>query len=115
MHEQFRSCVEACQKCTAECEHCATACLQEPDVSARTRCVQLLRDCADICVLSVQWMARGSSYANKICGLCADTCEACATECARFKDEHCQRCAEACRRCAAECRQMAGMAVATAV
>lgn len=112
MHDQYRTCVDACQSCAVECEHCASACLQEPDVSARVRCIQLLRDCADICVMAVRWMARGSSNINKICGLCADVCDACAAECARFKDAHCQRCADECRKCAAECRKMAGATLA---
>jgi hypothetical protein len=112
LHEQYQLCIEACQKCAVECEHCATACLQEPDAAARARCVLLLRDCADICVEAARWMGRGSSYANKICGLCADICDACAAECAKFKDQHCQRCAEECLRCAEECRKMAGMAMA---
>lgn len=106
MHEQYRSCIEACFDCAAECEHCATACLQEPDAAARSRCVQLLRDCADACVLSAQYMSRGSTFAAAICGLCANVCDACATECGRFQDEHCQKCAAACRKCAEECRAM---------
>lgn len=112
MHERYESCIDACETCAVECEHCATACLQEPDAAARSRCIMLLRDCADICALATRWMARGSNYANEICGLCARICDACAAECARFKDEHCQRCADACRKCAQECRTMAGATVA---
>lgn len=112
MHEEYRSCIEACVTCAEECEHCTTACLQEPDAAQRARCVGVLRDCADICVESVRWMARGSSFARPVCELCADICEPCAAECARFKDEHCRRCAEACRECARECRTMAGRATA---
>lgn len=108
MHEQYQACIAACNACAAECEHCATACLQEPDVQARIRCIQILRDCADICFFASAYMARGSNYAKMICGLCAQICEACATECAAFKDEHCQKCAAACRSCAEECRKMAG-------
>ncbi|MDW7617254.1 four-helix bundle copper-binding protein [Peribacillus simplex] len=52
-------------------------------------------------------MARGSTYSKALCQLCADVCDACATECARFEDDHCKRCAEACRQCATECRKMA--------
>lgn len=109
MHEQFHDCIAACQQCAVECEHCATACLQEPDAHARAHCIQILRDCVDICLLSVRWMARGSAYAHRLCQLCADICEACAAECAKFSDEHCQRCAEACRKCAEACRKMAGV------
>lgn len=106
MHQEYQACIDACSKCAAECEHCATACLKEPDVQARTHCIQLLRDCADICVQSVQWMARGSTFAKAMCELCAQVCDACGAECAKFKDEHCQRCATACRQCAEECRKM---------
>lgn len=112
MHEEYRTCIEECQKCTVECEHCATACLKEPDVGARTHCIQVLRDCADICALAVRYMARGSSDAKAICDLCATICDKCATECAKFDDQHCQSCASACRRCADECRKMAAKAIA---
>nr|WP_206699301.1 four-helix bundle copper-binding protein [Brevibacillus agri] len=89
------------------CEECLTACLQEPDAQKRTKCIQTLRDCADICALSVQYMSRNSEYAKQLCGLCATICEACATHCEMFKDTHCQECARMCRECAAECRNMA--------
>jgi hypothetical protein len=112
MHEHYHACITACQTCAVECEHCATACLQKPDVTARIRCIQLQRDCADICFMAVAFMARGSNYAKQICALCADICDACGAECARFKDDHCQRCVEECRRCAAECRRMADVVMA---
>ena len=107
MHDEYKTCIDECQKCAVECEHCATACLHEPDVGARTRCIQELRDCADICTLAVQYMARGSSHAKALCDLCATICDSCATECGKFRDTHCQSCATACRRCADECRKMA--------
>lgn len=113
MHDEYRACIQACSTCGQECEHCATACLQEPDVGARTRCISMLRDCADICFMAVSYMARGSQNAGALCGLCADICNACADECARFKDDHCQRCAEACRGCAEECLKMARKVPAT--
>lgn len=113
-HEQNQACIAACSTCAVECEHCATACLNEPDVQARTHCIQLLRDCADICFQSIAYMGRGSNFAKQLCGLCAEICDACAAECARFQDEHCQRCAAECRRCAEECRKMAGRVPAMA-
>lgn len=106
MSPEMKKCLEACSTCAWECESCATACLEEPDVKAREMCIKLLRDCADICVLSAQWMSRGSKYAQALCSLCAEICDACGAECAKFKDEHCQRCAQTCRMCAEECRRM---------
>jgi hypothetical protein len=105
---QFQSCIEACTECAVTCHHCAAACLQEPDVKMMARCIALDMDCAAICELAAAAMARGSSYAQDICRLCADICEACGDECGKHEAEHCKRCAEACRRCADECRRMSG-------
>jgi hypothetical protein len=88
--------------------------MQESDVQARTRCIQSLRDCTDICFQSVAYMGRGRDYARQLCELCAQICDACATECDRFRDDHCQRCANECRRCAEESRKMAGRVPAMA-
>lgn len=102
----FQSCIDACTKCLQACEECLTACLKEPDVQARIHCIQMLRDCADICALASQWMSRSSMHAKQICQLCATLCEACAADCAKFQDAHCQACADECRKCAEACRKM---------
>lgn len=80
------------------CEECLTSCLKEADVQARIHCINILRDCADICSMASQWMSRGSMYANEFCQLCA-----------KFQDAHCQSCANFCRQCADECRKMTTM------
>jgi hypothetical protein len=107
-HEQYQSCITACQECANACDHCATACLTEPNAAEMARCVRLDMDCAQLCRLAAGFMARGSELAAQLCQVCADVCEACGEECARHKNDHCQKCAEACRRCAEECRRMAG-------
>ena len=52
-------------------------------------------------------MSRNSEFSNKICGQCADICEACAVECDKFDMDMCKQCAQVCRACASECRKMA--------
>lgn len=106
-HQQYASCIRACNECADACDHCSTACLQEDDVKAMTRCIALDVDCAAICRLSAAYMARGSEFARAMCELCARVCDACGDECARHQHAHCQECAQACRRCAEECRRMA--------
>ncbi|HJW24301.1 MAG TPA: four-helix bundle copper-binding protein [Rhodocyclaceae bacterium] len=113
-HQQFQSCIDACQACATACDHCATACLAEPDVQAMARCIALDMDCADICRLAAACMARGSEAANAVCDTCAHLCDLCGEECAKHKHDHCQECAAACRRCAEECRRMAGSGRTTA-
>jgi hypothetical protein len=110
-HEAMRSCIDSCNECALECEHCATACLNEEDVKMLTRCITLDLECAEICRTATIVMARGSDRAADFCQFCAEVCEECAQECERHQHmEHCRRCAEACRRCAEECRRMAGAA-----
>ncbi|SDQ95005.1 protein of unknown function [Virgibacillus subterraneus] len=99
-------CIEACLKCARACEECTTACLLEPDVQARIRCIQTLNDCAEICFQSAAYMSRNSTFANQHCQICATICDACAVECEKFKDNHCQECAKICRECAEACRNM---------
>jgi hypothetical protein len=45
------------------------------------RCIALDTDCAAICQLAAEAMARASEYATAFCRLCADICQACGDEC----------------------------------
>ncbi|MDQ2793754.1 MAG: four-helix bundle copper-binding protein [Bacteroidota bacterium] len=92
--------LDALNACVAACEHCSSACLQEPDVPLMARCISLTRDCADVCTLTARLLARGSAQAEHLLQECAEICRACAEECAKHAHRHCQECAEACRRCA---------------
>jgi len=105
-HEQYEDCIEACQQCAVACDHCASECLQETDVKMMVRCIELDLSCADLCTLAAREMSRGSIFAERICQLCADACDACGAECAKHETEHCQVCAQACRDCAEACHQM---------
>ena len=99
---------EACIKaCALICETCAASCLREEDVKMMARCIELDRDCADICSLAAVLMTRDSGHAKAVCELCAQACHACAEECSKHQADHCQACAEACRRCAEACERMA--------
>jgi len=110
-HEKFATCIDACLECANECEHCATACLNEKDVAHMAKCIEIERYCADLCRMSAAFMARSSEatehYAKELCALCAHVCEDCAKECDKHSDmEHCKACAEACRECAKACKEM---------
>jgi len=109
MHEEYQSCIEACNDCAAQSEHCASACLQEDNVKMMARCIALDRDCAKICYTAAAFMAGGSNFAEEICRVCADICRACAEECRKHKFDHCERCADACEHCAEECDKMASV------
>ena len=106
-HKENQSLIDALNNCAAECNHCATACLDEKDVTMLAKCIKLDIDCAQICSLTAGFVARGSEHASHLMPECADICNACAEECEKHSHmEHCQKCAEACRKCAEACGQM---------
>lgn len=109
-YHQYQSCIEACLRCAAICNHCASSCTQEEDIKMMARCIQLDMECAAICYAAAQLMSLGSSKAQEICSICAAICQECGDECAKHERmEHCRECAEICYKCAEECRSMAGV------
>ena len=102
-----QSCIEACLRCAAVCNHCASSCTREDNIKMMAGCIQLDMECAAICYAAAQLMSLGSSKANEICVICASICDQCAKECGKHNTEHCRECAKTCSRCAEECRNMA--------
>lgn len=47
-HQQHQQLITALNNCVAECNHCATACLDETEVKMLARCIRLDIDCTDI-------------------------------------------------------------------
>ncbi|MGH9769080.1 MAG: four-helix bundle copper-binding protein [Blastocatellia bacterium] len=82
-------------------------CIGMGGVFAEEKHLRLIMDCAQICQASADFMLRGSSFEDRVCGVCADVCESCADSCESFSsDAQMRLCAEACRECAAACREM---------
>ena len=105
-YHTYKNCIDACLKCAAICNHCASASTQEEDVKMMARCIQLDLECAAACYAAAQLMSLGSRQAKEICMICAQLCDDCATECSKHNNGHCKECAEACKTCAEACRKM---------
>ena len=105
-HEKLLSCIDACLDCATACENCSSQCLQEQDVSKLVDCIQLNRECAEVCYAAARLMNIGGINAGALCHVCAEICAACASECEKHPMGHCQECAQSCRNCAEECRNM---------
>lgn len=105
-NEKYQKCIDICLDCAQVCEFCVTSCLNEADPKEMAYCIKLDRDCADICILSAQFMARDSIFSKRLCLICAQICRACGEECAKFSQIHCQNCADICNDCATECEKM---------
>jgi hypothetical protein len=105
----MEACIKACLDCHATClatiDHCLTMGGQHAEASH----IRIMMDCAQICVVSADFLSRGSSHHAHLCRECAEICRECAQNCDGHPgaDDMMRRCAESCRRCAAECEKMA--------
>lgn len=95
--------------CATACENCAASCLEEQDATAMAHCIEVNRDCADICFLGAKLLIRYSQFAHEFLAICEMVCRHCAEECEKHEHEHCKRCAEACRRCEEACHEHHGL------
>jgi hypothetical protein len=104
---EYHGLLQQLTDCALTCEACATACLNEENVSMMARCIELDRDCADICSLGARLIQRDAEIADTYLSLCATMCRMCAEECAKHNDEHCKRCASVCQATANACDAVA--------
>lgn len=104
--EKYESTIQACLTCAMRCEGSSAYCLSEHEIEVMTRCIELTKNCAAICILTSRFLAGGSEFINQTCNLCAEICDACAQECESHYMDHCKECAQACRECAEECRKV---------
>lgn len=89
--------------CAAACDNCYAACLNESEVNMMTRCIELDRECADICRLTVSVIIRNAESVDKYLDLCIEICKLCGEECSKHEMDHCKQCAEACNKCVEVC------------
>lgn len=101
LSEAMQLCIRDCQASDLACSACLAHCLEQGGPYAQAAHVRLLIDCAAMCRLSADFMARGSSFHQRQCSLCEDVCVACAESCEGMPDDPVMaECAALCRRCA---------------
>ncbi len=74
-YHDYQSCIEACLKCAALCNHCASECLTEEEVKVMAKCIQKDMECAAVCYVAAQLMSLGSDKATDFCTVWAETVE----------------------------------------
>jgi hypothetical protein len=91
--------------CALTCEKCLSRCLSERDVSMIVRCIELNRECAEICFHTARLLVRESEISDRWVATCAEVCRLCAQECRKHEIDHCQQCADECEACADACHE----------
>ena len=64
-YHTYESCIQACLKCVALCNHCASSCTKEENIKMMSLCIQLDLECAAICLAAAQFMSLGSEKLSK--------------------------------------------------
>lgn len=93
-------------ECALTCEECEAACLNEENITLLARCIELDRDCADICLHASRLVQRDSEIADEYLKVCENICRMCAEECNKHNLEYCKMCADTCLACANACHAM---------
>jgi hypothetical protein len=105
MTVQQQNIIEKCTKAALACEFCMSESIAQ-NAESMKKCIRLCRDCADMCMVTVTFIARDSTFSKKLLKLCSLICALCAKECERHPEEHCQECAEQCKLCAEHCEEL---------
>ena len=103
--KKYTDSMETLMNCAAACENCVSVSIND---GKPLSCCSICMDCADMCMLTFRLEAHNSTYLKATYRLCAEICEACATECEKHADyhPHCKVCMYACRDCAEKCRSL---------
>lgn len=106
--DEMQMCILNCLQCHQVCEVTIDHCLRKGGHHADSVHIQILRDCAQICSVSADFMLRGSDLHMRTCDICAEVCIRCAQDCERMNDDSImQNCIDVCRRCSESCKKMA--------
>ena len=91
-------------ECAFSCESCMAECLETKEASLLAHCIELCRDCAEICLLGAKLLSRDSDITNAYLLVCEEACRLCAEECSLHNDfEPCKECAIVCFSCQEAC------------
>lgn len=100
----------ACIEAWLQCENLLAG-LQQKSISFSKRTMQVIDECAQVCMGTFETLQRASLNRNKAALLCFGICEECAEVCDKYEDDAFKKCAHACRRCATVIAQLALPAV----
>ena len=89
--------IQHLNECADACDKCFNACLNEKEVSIMTRCIELSRECSEICRITASVISRDSENMDKFLKLSTEISKACAEECEKHDETHCKECAKICR------------------
>ncbi len=109
----MESCIKLCHECHALCTQTIAQCLKLGGSHAAHDHIQLFIDCAQMCMITADYLTRESVIHDRVCRVCADACRLCAESCEKVAsgNQLLKQCANMCRRCSESCASMGTHAV----
>ena len=105
----IEQCIANCLRCYKVCLDTLHHCLQQGGNHAQPNHIFMLQDCAQICLMTADFLIRKSPNHAPLCEVCEYICNECADDCASAKwkeDAQMAACAQMCRDCANLCKEM---------
>ncbi len=103
---EMQQCIQDCLNCHAVCIQTAKQCQQTGGDHAKPEHIQMLHDCAELCLTAAHFMQHDSPLVGYVCQATAQVTNHCANECEQMGDTDC---ANACRNANWSCDQMTKM------
>ncbi|HEU0002773.1 MAG TPA: four-helix bundle copper-binding protein [Ktedonobacteraceae bacterium] len=103
---EMQQCIQDCLNCNAVCTQTAQKCQQAGGDHARPEHIQMLHDCAEMCLTAAHFMQHNSPLVGYVCQAAAQVTNHCSNECEQMGDTDC---ANACRNASWSCDQMTKM------
>ncbi len=104
--QEILECAKICLNCYQKCTETLPLCTKVGGKHVEPEHLNLLMDCARMCVTNADFMLRNSNYYQQSCTITARISDDCAESCEKFDEDFMKECANACRRCAESCREM---------
>lgn len=108
MNQKMQECIANCMECHRICTETMAHVIHGGHVHSEAKHLVALLDCAQMCALHADFMARRSPHHAHLSKECAEICNACASLCEEHPDADgkMKECAQACRRSAETCAAM---------
>ena len=103
---EMQQCIQDCLTCHSVCMDTAQKGRQEGGAPAEMGHIQMMLDCAEICLTAAHFMQHNSPLYGYVCQAAAQVSNHCANECDQMGDSDC---ANACRNASSSCEQMTKM------
>ena len=102
----INDCINSCTKCIEACKDISVSRFERLDASLSEKNSDLIKDCGEICSITVSFLSRNCEYSKPLCSICADICIKCLNRPSLKENYHFQKYTEVFQQCENDCRSL---------